>query len=355
MSVSTTSGSISGGRFTKNSGKYDLLHIASISFLVIAFASYWDVFSHRVVFVGGIGRDPVWNPAHIALYAGFLLLMIGAYQSWSAGGRSISLITILFGIILALLAAGYNEIWHRVLGYSITRPEPFPIEPPHALLAVGFVVSGTGALLIGMRRASKGLLNSNDKMYISLLSGSLWLITAGSAFFVGNTYQSYLSYAFAVFVATFSSSLFVNYSAKLSGRFGYATLTSVWVCFVLAFFLVLYHPIGSPPVSLPIPIGIVLVLFVDYMITRSKTKPVMKDVVSRLLLGGLYGIVYYPLLDISSTLLPTTISSAIVTVALIGVSLAGATFEYFIEKGFVMLYSKRSPQPPSSLVVPKES
>ncbi len=41
---------------------------------IIAFASYFDVYSHAHIFVG---YDPWWNPAHLLLCAGFAVVSYG--------------------------------------------------------------------------------------------------------------------------------------------------------------------------------------------------------------------------------------------------------------------------------------
>ena len=107
----------------------------AVGLSAVAFASYFDVFSHRHLF---INTDPWWNPAHLMLYAGFAAIAYGIVRGrprGQAGKLSIA------GIVIVLAAAAFNEVWHRVLLFGNPLPEPFPVEPPHAVLAVGFIVS----------------------------------------------------------------------------------------------------------------------------------------------------------------------------------------------------------------------
>jgi sorbitol-specific phosphotransferase system component IIC len=102
----------------------------AIGFTIISFASYFDVYSHAHIFVG---VDPWYNPAHIMIYAGILIILITALKLRKYPDPRIKLS--LAGIVVMIAAGILNEIWHRVLLFGNPRPEPFPIEPPHALLA----------------------------------------------------------------------------------------------------------------------------------------------------------------------------------------------------------------------------
>ena len=95
----------------------------AIGISTAAFASYFDVYSHRHIFVG---TDPWWNPAHLLLYAGFLIIAYGVARDRPRGALGkLSVV----GIVLVLAAAAFNEVWHRVLLFGNPLPEPFPVEP----------------------------------------------------------------------------------------------------------------------------------------------------------------------------------------------------------------------------------
>jgi hypothetical protein len=88
------------------------------------------------------------------------------------------------GVVLVLVAAAFNEVWHRVLLFGNPLPEPFPVEPPHAVLAVGFIVLGFAALLYPVLHESV-VSDALARVAVAFTGSSLWLIVAGSAFYVG--------------------------------------------------------------------------------------------------------------------------------------------------------------------------
>jgi len=286
-------------------------------FSIIAFASYFDVYSHRTIFVG---TDPWYNPAHIILYSGFVVLLLTVLKLLNHRDGVIKLSII--GILISIVAAGFNEFWHRVLLYGNPLPEPFPIEPPHALLAVGFIVSGVAALIYPFKNPEI-VSDNRARIAVSFLSGSLWLIVAGSAFFVGGVVTTRGAILFAIATASFSASLFLSYPAAFTKKFGFATLSYLWYFGVnFLFFL-------SP--SDGFPIGIFLVAGLDYLLVEqfATHAATLRNIVL-VMIAALYGLIYFPLLPIVDTF----VFNNSVALILLGASCAGVLIEFFVVKFF---------------------
>lgn len=278
---------------------------------IIAFASYLDVYSHSHFF---IGSDPWWNPAHLLLYSGFAVVVYGTAfrRPNTAGGR-----LLLAGISVSIMAAAFNEVWHHVLLFGNPLPEPFPVEPPHALLAIGIIMIGVAALLDPL--ADPSIANdSAGKLGVAFTAGSLWLIIAGSAFYVGGAYGSGAAFFFAIAVGSFSSSLFINYSSRVGGKFGLSTASYLWFLAVYFVFFV--------PTSGWFPIGTFVVALLDFMVVRGRVGRFSLRPLTLFTEAVLYGLIYYPVLPPESTLA--------VNLGLVA-SAAGVSIEYVLELIFV--------------------
>ncbi len=283
----------------------------AVGLSVIAFASYFDIWSHRRLF---IDTDPWWNPAHLMIYAGFLVLAYAAVRQKPRDG----LVKLsLAGVVVILVSAVFNEIWHRVLLFGNPLPEPFPVEPPHALLAVGFTVAGVAALLYPFR-CGDILSDTVERIAATFVSGSMWLIVAGSAFYVGGAYSSSASYLFAVGAGSFSASLFLVYPTALSKRFGYSTVSYLW-------FLLPYYAFFVSP-SDGLPVGIALAVVIDALVAKGRVLGIDSRYPIMVVIAVFYGVVYYPILP------PGT--SLAVNLSLV-LSAAGVAFEFAAERAYI--------------------
>lgn len=291
-----------GGSTTEPSSR-NLLIRSAAAFSLVSFASYFDVWSHRNWFVG---VDPWYNPAHLLLYGGYLVLVLTAYRDRRSTELSSRLVR--YGLIVALAAAAFNEFWHRVLLFGNPLPEPFPVEPPHALLAVGLFVASAGALASCLKATPD---DWKERMSASMLAGSLWLIIAGSFFYVGAAYGNFVSYFLAILVASFSSAVFLRFVSGVAGKFGYAALAYLWFLAVNYVFFVSLRD--------GLPLGIGLVVVVDYLLSTKevRTGPFNPRLAAMFAIAVFYGLVYYPLLPSSDTLIPGPFLLA----SIIGVSL----------------------------------
>jgi len=282
----------------------------AVGFSLIAFASYFDVYSHKHLFVN---TDPWWNPAHLLLYAGFIMLVFAAAKQKP---RNNLVKLALAGIAVSVTAAIFNEFWHRVLRFGNPLPEPFPVEPPHALLAVGLIMAGTAALLYPYHNR---LLLSDvyGRLATAFTAGSLWLITAGSAFFVGGAYSTDLAYLFAIGAATFTASLFVAYPTTLTGRFGYTTISYAW--FLIPNYLFFVSPTDG------LPLGLALVLIIDLMLAKRRVSGTSTRILVLPLVAALYGVIYYPILPIEFSVALNPLLLA---------SILGVGIEFLVEKAY---------------------
>ncbi len=276
-----------------------------------ALASYFDVYSHAHIFVG---TDPWWNPAHLMLYAGFAVIAYGI--AWGRPEGIVGKLSV-GGVLVVLGAAVFNEIWHRVLLFGNPLPEPFPVEPPHAVLAVGFIVLGLAALGQPLTDASV-VKDFRGRVAVAFICGSLWLIVGGSALFLGGAYASTVSYLFAVGVASFSASLFLAYPAAVTGKFGFATLSYLW--FLLVYYVFFLSPADGPPY------GVILVMVLDLALVKGKLNDFDTRYVTLPILALLYGVVYFPILPSSLTL---AVNAGLVASAL------GVAVEFGMEKALL--------------------
>lgn len=293
----------------------------------VAFASYFDVYSHAHIF---IGVDPWWNPAHVLLYAGFALLAYGVVfhrPKDHVGQLAIG------GLALVVASALFNEAWHRVLLFGNPIPEPFPIEPPHALLALGIVILGVAYLIHPLNDPS-AISDRPGRLAATMIGGSLWLVIAGSAFYVGGAYGTISAYLFAVGAGSFSASLFIAYPTAIAGEFGYSTISYLWFLFVYYIFFL------SP--SKGLPLGLLLVVALDFTLARVEVVGVKSRLLALPAVALLYGVVYYPIL-------PSAYSLALnaATVA----SIAGVAAEYGVEN----LVGRRLSRVPSAPLHPSDS
>jgi hypothetical protein len=279
----------------------------------MAFASYFDVYSHSHIF---IRYDPWWNPAHLLLYSGFVIVLVGlvADRPKNVVGR-----LSLAGVLVSIGAAAFNEVWHRILLFGNPLPEPFPVEPPHALLAAGIIIIGLAAILDPL--LSPGSFSGPwGRVTVAFTAGSLWLVIAGSAFYVGGAYGTTPALLFAVGAGSFASSLFIAYTPAVARKFGYGVLSYAWLLFV--YFLFFISPVSW------LPLGLILVALLDYALTR----PTSAIRVRLLVLAAaalLYGVVYYPIL-------PSDYAFAIN--AGLAASVVGVALEFGVERAFVARY-----------------
>ena len=143
----------------------------------------WDIQWHL-----RIGRDSFWIAPHLMTYSGVTALVLAsfgvlAWTSWRArrGAREAGMVRILgvtgtrgwhfaaWSILLTVLAAPIDDLWHRLFGLDVTL-----WSPPHLLGLAGAVLNAAACWVIGREVYPAG---SRARELAVVLSGAL--VTAG--------------------------------------------------------------------------------------------------------------------------------------------------------------------------------
>ncbi len=118
------------------------LILATLLVTMMRFGAFWDAQWHWTV-----GRDSFWIPPHLMIYSGTaligLLSLVMAWRSSMRRGAMLpifwSWITQLFGVVLLVSAAPFDDLWHRRYGIDVTI-----WSPPHLLGVLGSCVIALG-------------------------------------------------------------------------------------------------------------------------------------------------------------------------------------------------------------------
>lgn len=109
--------------------------LAGALFVVLA-AGSWDIWWHAA-----IGRDSFWEPPHILLQAGVLVIIAAAaYGWWHARTRSWQWIAL--AALVVPLSAPFDELWHRAYGVENLTSPLVVWSPPHVVLILGLLAVG---------------------------------------------------------------------------------------------------------------------------------------------------------------------------------------------------------------------
>jgi len=148
--------------------------------LVGAWGIGWDIRWHLM-----IGRDSFWIAPHVMTYASVIagaliplgVLVIETWRGrWGAdrplaatnvglrGTRGFHLAW--WGMIITILAAPIDDLWHRLFGLDVTI-----WSPPHLLLFAGFQVAHLGGLLIALEVYDAGW-----KRWVALIANGVFLL-----------------------------------------------------------------------------------------------------------------------------------------------------------------------------------
>jgi hypothetical protein len=113
--------------------------------LVGAWGLGWDIQWHMT-----IGRDSFWIAPHVMIYSSVVTGLVLAWgvlaYEWLTGiatTRGFRLAGL--GLVLVVLAAPLDDLWHRLFGLDVTL-----WSPPHLLALFGSAVSTLGCLLIAI-------------------------------------------------------------------------------------------------------------------------------------------------------------------------------------------------------------
>ena len=179
--------------------------------LVGAWGLSWDIQWHMT-----IGRDSFWIAPHLMIYSSVVVGLLFAWgvlaYEWrrdipSTRGFLLSGL----GLVLVVLAAPIDDLWHRLFGLDVTL-----WSPPHLLALFGSVVSTLGCLLIAVEiypvRSWTGraaLILAGAQLYGGIR------ITLDPSWILAYTHAGVLFHTFAILAALFLPLALVT-AARLS-------------------------------------------------------------------------------------------------------------------------------------------
>lgn len=122
-----------------------LVRLITAALFIAVIAGTWDVWWH-----GAMGRDSFWEPPHLLLYTSiFCAIFLGLY-GWRTTKqpvwRRIGLV-----LLLILVAAPFDELWHRIFGIESALTPLIVWSPPHLVL-VGSIIASFCMLLPALRK-----------------------------------------------------------------------------------------------------------------------------------------------------------------------------------------------------------
>jgi hypothetical protein len=179
--------------------------------LVGAWGLGWDIQWHMT-----IGRDSFWIAPHLMIYSSVVAGLVFAWgvlaYEWLEGiatTRGFRLAAL--GLVLVVLAAPIDDLWHRLFGLDVTL-----WSPPHLLALFGSAVSTLGCLLIAIEvypvrswAGRAGLLLAGALLYGGIR------VTLDPSWLLAYTYGGVLFHAFAMLAALILPLVLVT-AARLS-------------------------------------------------------------------------------------------------------------------------------------------
>ena len=195
--------------------------------LVGAWGLSWDIQWHMT-----IGRDSFWIAPHLMIYSSVVLGLLFAWgvlaYEWRRGIPSTrGFLLAGLGLVLVVLAAPIDDLWHRLFGLDVTL-----WSPPHLLALIGSAVSTLGCLLIAVEvypvRSWTGraaLLLAGAQLYGGIR------VTLDPSWILAYTYAGVLFHTFAILAALLLPLALVT-AARLSAL-RWAPLLTVIVSFAI--------------------------------------------------------------------------------------------------------------------------
>jgi hypothetical protein len=179
--------------------------------LVAAWGLGWDIQWHMT-----IGRDSFWIPPHLMIYGSVVVgLALGwgvlAYEWWRGIPTTRGFRLAALGLVLVVLAAPIDDLWHRLFGLDVTL-----WSPPHLLALFGSAVSTLGCLLIAVELYP---VRSRPGRAALVLAGALLYgglrVTLDPSWLYAYSYGGVLFHAFAM-LATLILPLALVTTARIS-------------------------------------------------------------------------------------------------------------------------------------------
>lgn len=120
--------------------------VASALFTAVLAAS-WDAWWH-----GAVGRDSFWEPPHLLLYSAIVIAIGTGIYGWrKTKDRLWGRLAIILSLIL--VAAPFDELWHRAFGVEDLSSPLIVWSPPHVVLILAIL--GSFILLLPVLKRDK--------------------------------------------------------------------------------------------------------------------------------------------------------------------------------------------------------
>lgn len=165
--------------------------------IVSAWGLAWDIQWHMT-----IGRDTFWIAPHLMIYSSVVVgLALGwgvlAYEWWRGVPSTRGFRLAALGLLLVVLAAPIDDLWHRLFGLDVTL-----WSPPHLLALFGSAVSTLGCLLIAVEVYPRRSWAGRAALVVggALLYGGL-RVTMDPTWLYAYSYGGVLFHAFAMLAA----------------------------------------------------------------------------------------------------------------------------------------------------------
>ncbi len=134
--------------------KFSFAIIVIAGFVTVT-SLYWDAWWHGVV-----GRESLWIPPHIAMFAGLGVVIIGfLLRLWGDSGKSrklpIGYVYLITGIILIFLSFPVDDLWHRKFGVEFGATALVLWSPPHLFGVGSGILAALGVLHTLVREADE--------------------------------------------------------------------------------------------------------------------------------------------------------------------------------------------------------
>jgi len=180
--------------------------------LVGAWGLGWDIQWHMT-----IGRDSFWIAPHLMIYSSVTAALVLAWgvlaYEWLNGiatTRGFRLAAL--GLVLVVLAAPIDDLWHRLFGLDVTL-----WSPPHLLALFGSAVSTLGCLVVAIEVYPLGSWAGRVALLLAgaLLYGGI-RVTLDPSWLLAYSYGGVLFHTFAMLAALVLPPPLVT-AARLSG------------------------------------------------------------------------------------------------------------------------------------------
>ena len=187
----------------------------------------WDIQWHMT-----IGRDSFWIAPHLMIYGSVVVgLALGwgvlAYEWWRGIPSTRGFRLAALGLVLVVLAAPIDDLWHRLFGLDVTL-----WSPPHLLALFGSAVSTLGCLVIAVEVYRLGSWAGRTALVLggALLYGGV-RVTLEPSWLFAYSYGGILFHSFAMLAALILSLTLVT-TARV-GALRWAPVFAVVLSFVL--------------------------------------------------------------------------------------------------------------------------